>query len=92
MLTTPIADGDRIVLVASKGGADRHPAWYLNLVADPDVEVTTSAGHRRMVARTADPDERAALWPRIVRRYSGYRRYQERTARVIPVVICEPAT
>ncbi|MRG60217.1 nitroreductase family deazaflavin-dependent oxidoreductase [Agromyces sp. CFH 90414] len=92
MLTAPIVDDDRIVLVASKGGADRHPAWYLNLVADPRVELTTRTGLRPMIARTADADERAALWPRVVRSYAGYRRYQERTARVIPVVICEPAT
>ncbi|WP_353829075.1 nitroreductase/quinone reductase family protein [Agromyces sp. SYSU T0242] len=90
ILSAPILEPDRIVLVASKGGADHHPAWYLNLVADPDVEVGLRGSVRRMRARTATRDERAALWPRITAAYPGYARYQQRTRREIPVVVCEP--
>jgi deazaflavin-dependent oxidoreductase (nitroreductase family) len=92
MLTAPIHEPDRVVLVASKGGDDRHPTWYLNLVAHPDVELTEHGATRPMRARTADAAEKAALWPAIVRAYPGYGRYQRRTSRDIPVVICEPPT
>ena len=90
MLTAPIHDPERYVLVASKGGDDRHPQWYLNLVADPDVELTVDGETRPMTARTATPDEKAAMWPEIVDAYRGYSGYQSRTDRDIPVVICEP--
>lgn len=90
LLTSPVVEGERIVLVASKGGDDRHPDWYHNLVANPDVEVTIDGVTRPMRARTATPEERAELWPRIVARYRGYAAYQRRTSREIPVVICEP--
>jgi deazaflavin-dependent oxidoreductase (nitroreductase family) len=90
LLTAPVVDGDRVVLVASKGGDDRHPDWYRNLVANPDVELTIDGVTRPMRARTATPEERAELWPRIVARYRGYAAYQRRTRREIPVVICEP--
>jgi deazaflavin-dependent oxidoreductase (nitroreductase family) len=90
MLTSPIHDDGRYVLVASKGGDDRHPAWYLNLVANPEVELTVKGRTLPMVARTATGDERAALWSRIVREYGGYAGYQRKTSREIPVVICEP--
>ncbi|MEI5585360.1 MULTISPECIES: nitroreductase/quinone reductase family protein [unclassified Agromyces] len=89
VLSAPIVEPDRIVLVASKGGADRHPAWYLNLVAHPDVVVDLREGRRRMRARTATPAEKAELWPRITAAYAGYGRYQQRTRREIPVVVCE---
>lgn len=90
MLTTPVHDDDRIVLVASKGGDDRHPAWFLNLVAQPDVEITIDGTTRPMRARVASTDEKAELWPRITSAYKGYASYQRRTDRDIPVVICEP--
>lgn len=90
ILSAPVVEPDRIVLVASKGGSDRHPAWYLNLVADPDVVIELREGRRAMRARTASPDEKAELWPRVTSAYPGYARYQERTHRDIPVVICEP--
>lgn len=90
MLTAPIHDGERYVLVASKGGDPRHPAWYANLVAHPDVEVTVHGRTIPMTARTATPEERAELWPRITRSYRGYAAYQKKTTREIPVVICEP--
>lgn len=90
LLTAPISDSTRLVLVASKGGSDSHPQWYLNLRAHPDAAVTVSGRTWKVHARTATADERAELWPRIVRAYPGYGRYQRKTAREIPVVICEP--
>jgi deazaflavin-dependent oxidoreductase (nitroreductase family) len=90
MLTSPVYEPDRIVLVASKGGDDRQPDWYRNLVDDPNVEVTVRGTTRPMRARTASADEKAALWPAIVKAYPGYGSYQKRTERDIPVVIVEP--
>jgi deazaflavin-dependent oxidoreductase (nitroreductase family) len=90
MLTAPILEDDRVVLVASKGGDDRHPDWYRNLVANPDVELTIAGDTRAMRARTATAEEKAEMWPRIVAAYKGYAGYQRRTDRDIPVVICEP--
>jgi len=92
MLTAPIHEPNRIVVIASKGGDDRHPYWYLNLVADPDVEVTENGVTRPMRARTADEAEKARLWPQIVRANPGYAGYQQKTSRDIPVVVCEPRT
>jgi deazaflavin-dependent oxidoreductase (nitroreductase family) len=91
MLSAPISDGNRFVLVASKGGDDRHPQWYLNLVAHPEVELTVRDKTFRMRARTATPAEKAELWPTIVAVNPGYAGYQRKTDRDIPVVICEPA-
>ena len=90
MLTSPIHDESRVVLVASKGGNERDPLWYGNLRANPDVEVTMNGATRAMRARTASKDEKAELWPQIVATYKNYARYQERSGRDIPVVICEP--
>ena len=90
MLTAPIYEPERVVLVASKGGDDRHPEWYRNLVADPDVELTVGGTTRPMRAHTADATERAELWPRIVAAYRGYADYQRRTEREIPVVVLVP--
>ncbi len=90
MLTAPIVDGDRVVLVASKGGDDRDPDWYRNLVANPDIELTMAGQRRPMRARQASPDEKAELWPAVVAAYQGYGGYQRRTERDIPVIICEP--
>jgi deazaflavin-dependent oxidoreductase (nitroreductase family) len=90
MLAAPIAEVDRLVLVASFGGDDRHPAWYLNLEANPQVRATTAGSTRTMVARTATDQERAQLWPQITSRYPGYARYQKRTRRSLPVVILQP--
>jgi deazaflavin-dependent oxidoreductase (nitroreductase family) len=90
MLTAPVHSDDRCVLVASKGGDDRHPQWYLNLVAHPDIELTVKGRTMPMRARTASAEEKAELWPAIVAAYRGYESYQRKTARDIPVVICEP--
>jgi deazaflavin-dependent oxidoreductase (nitroreductase family) len=90
MLSVPIVDGDRLVLVASFGGDDRHPAWYLNLQANPEVRVTIAGSTRTMIARNATEEEKAELWPQIISVFEGYARYQERTERPIPVIILEP--
>ncbi|MBA3742919.1 nitroreductase family deazaflavin-dependent oxidoreductase [Sporichthya sp.] len=89
LLTTPIFDDRRVIVVASKGGHDEHPDWYKNLAANPDVEITLAGETRKMRARTAAPAEKAELWPQIVKVYSGYAGYQQRSDRDIPVVICE---
>ena len=90
MLAVPIADGDCLVLLASFGGDDRHPEWYLNHQADPEVRATIAGSTRTMIARTATEEERADLWPQIISVFEGYARYQKRTERSIPVVILEP--
>jgi deazaflavin-dependent oxidoreductase (nitroreductase family) len=90
MLTAPVIDGDRVVLVASKGGDDRDPDWYRNLVSHPEIELTMAGRRRPMRARRASPEEKAQLWPRVVAAYGGYAGYQRRTERDIPLVICEP--
>ena len=91
VLTAPVVDGDRIVLVASKGGDERDPDWYLNLVATPEASVIIHGDRRLVVARTASLAEKAELWPRVVAAYRGYAGYERRSSRDIPVVILEPA-
>jgi deazaflavin-dependent oxidoreductase (nitroreductase family) len=91
--TTPlvyVADGDAFVIVASKGGHPRHPAWYHNLRANP--ETTVQAGTRRVdvTARVATAAERKRLWPKAVDAWSDYANYQKRTDREIPLVVLEP--
>jgi len=91
--TTPLVyvdDPPNLVLVASKGGHPQHPAWYHNLRANPDTAVQVGASHRAVHARVATPGERERLWPKAIATYSGYRGYQERTDREIPLVILEP--
>jgi deazaflavin-dependent oxidoreductase (nitroreductase family) len=90
VLTAPVHDASRVVLVASKGGDDRHSQWYSNLKANPDVEIFIEGETRKLRARTASEGEHAELWPQIVRAYKGYGGYQDRTTRTIPVVVCEP--
>lgn len=92
MLTSPLQRGEIVVIVASKGGSDEHPDWYLNLVAHPEVTVTFQGGaERKMRARTATAAERAELWPHVTGAYGGYAGYQQKTDRTIPVVLLEPA-
>jgi deazaflavin-dependent oxidoreductase (nitroreductase family) len=90
LLSSPIHDEKRIVLIASKGGHQDHPDWYKNLVANPDVLVTVDDRTVPMRARTASLQERAKLWPAVVAAYQGYGGYQRNTEREIPLVICEP--
>jgi deazaflavin-dependent oxidoreductase (nitroreductase family) len=91
MLTSPYQEGSMLVLVASAGGNDRHPAWYLNVLSNPEVTVVLGGKPaRRMRADTAGPEERARLWPIITRDHSNYAGYQKRTTREIPVVVLRP--
>lgn len=76
-------------VIASKGGAPAHPAWYLNLQDDPNVHVQIKAEKFNARARTANPQERAALWEKMVKIYPPYDKYQAATSREIPVVILE---
>lgn len=89
MLTAPIVEDGRIVLVASYGGDSRHPTWFLNLRDHPDVRVLMDGADRPMRARVATEEEKAELWPRVVSGYTGYAGYQERTERDIPLVVLE---
>jgi deazaflavin-dependent oxidoreductase (nitroreductase family) len=91
--TTPLLyldDGDRLVIVASYGGDDRAPTWYLNLEANPEVGVEVGPASKRMRASVAAGEERAQLWQRLTRMYPPYNDYQARTNRRIPVVILTP--
>lgn len=91
--TTPllyIDDGNRKVVVASYGGADQHPAWYHNLLADPEVTVQTGPSVQQMRADVADPEERARLWAPLVANYRTYDDYQAKTERQLPVVVLTP--
>ncbi|HEX5616612.1 MAG TPA: nitroreductase family deazaflavin-dependent oxidoreductase [Acidimicrobiia bacterium] len=91
MLTSPVQEGSTLVIVASRGGDDVHPAWYHNLVADPQVEVALGGKAKQpMRARVATPDERARLWPQITAKYRNYAQYQTKTEREIPLVLLEP--
>jgi deazaflavin-dependent oxidoreductase (nitroreductase family) len=84
-------DDGRYVVVASRGGAPRHPDWYLNLSADPDVQVQVKADRFPARARTAEGDERERLWRRMAEIWPAYDDYQRKTERTIPVVVLERA-
>jgi deazaflavin-dependent oxidoreductase (nitroreductase family) len=90
MLTSPLQLDSTLVIVASRGGDDHHPAWFLNLRDEPLVEVATKneEKHQRR-ARIATTEERNAMWPQIVERYKNYGGYQSRTQREIPLVLLE---
>jgi F420H(2)-dependent quinone reductase len=85
-----LEDGPNVVIVASQGGLPRNPQWYHNLAAHPETTIQVRGRVRRVRARTATPDERETLWPRLVDLYADFENYQRWTDRVIPVVICEP--
>ena len=82
-------DNGRYLVVASKGGAPDHPAWYKNLATNPGVEVQVKADRFKARARTAGPDEKPALWQKMAAIWPAYNEYQEKTGRDIPVVILE---
>jgi deazaflavin-dependent oxidoreductase (nitroreductase family) len=93
-LTLPLIFGhsaDDYVVVASKGGAPAHPAWYLNLDANPEVQVQVKADRFKARAHTAQGEERAKLWRMMVGIYAPYEQYQTKTARQIPVVVLRPS-
>jgi deazaflavin-dependent oxidoreductase (nitroreductase family) len=90
--TSPLGyfkDGDDVVIVASKGGHPRNPAWFHNLKANPNTTVQIGSERRPVRARVATAEERDRLWPKAVEAYGGYAGYQKRTKRKIPLVILE---
>lgn len=92
MLTAPLMQGDTVVIVASRGGDDTHPAWFLNLRDDPDVQVALEGGPARPYrAEIAGAETRARLWPEITADHANYAGYQTKTDREIPVVLLHPA-
>ena len=91
MLTSPVQEAGVWVVVASRGGDDHHPAWFLNLRDHPDVEVRVQgAAPQPMRARVASAEERTRLWPQVTTAYPHYASYQEKTDREIPLVLLEP--
>ena len=85
-----LADGDKVVLVASKGGWDTHPLWYENLKADASVQVQIGEDKRPMRAADATDAERVVYWPRLIALYPDYDNYQSWTDRQIPLVVLSP--
>lgn len=91
--TSPLVytrDGEDYVLVASKGGYPRHPAWFHNVCAHPDTTIQVGRRTLQVHARVASDEERERLWPLCVATYGGYVGYQERAGRTIPVVVLSP--
>jgi deazaflavin-dependent oxidoreductase (nitroreductase family) len=85
-----LRDGDRVILVASKGGSEKNPMWYLNLRANPEVQVQIKKELLDLTARDATDEERARYWPQLVKMYPSFDDYQSWTDRKIPIVVCEP--
>ena len=88
--TTPLTyfeDGEELVIVASNGGEDTAPAWWLNLCGHPEATITIGTHSHAVTARAATDDEHARLWPVITATHAGYAAYARRTARPIPVVL-----
>jgi deazaflavin-dependent oxidoreductase (nitroreductase family) len=91
MLTSPLQEGDSMVIVASRGGDDQHPAWFVNLRDNPAVEVETKDQPKsNWVARIATSEERERMWPLITERYKNYGGYQSKTNREIPLIFLTP--
>jgi deazaflavin-dependent oxidoreductase (nitroreductase family) len=91
MLTSPYQEGQTVVIVASRGGDDRNPAWLANIKANPEVRVVFGGKpEQKMRAHIADAEERARLWPLITRDHKNYAGYQTKTTREIPVVLLDP--
>jgi deazaflavin-dependent oxidoreductase (nitroreductase family) len=86
-----VEDDGHFVVAASRAGSDHHPAWYLNLVAEPEVEIQVGADTHSVRARTLEGDERARCWARFVEAWDTYADYEKKTSRVIPVVALELA-
>jgi deazaflavin-dependent oxidoreductase (nitroreductase family) len=83
-------DGDDYLIIASQGGAPTHPNWYHNLLANPEAEIQVRSEHIRVVARTADTDEKTRLWKIMTDAWPNYDLYQTRTDREIPLVVLTP--
>ena len=91
MLTSPLQEDDTIVIVASRGGDDHHPAWFLNLRDNPEVTVKWKGDEpQSMTATVASDEERERMWPIIAEKYKNYAGYQKKTDREIPVVVLKP--
>lgn len=91
LLTSPLQEADTLVIVASRGGDDQHPAWFLNLRDNPQVIVKwKGAAPTTMTASIASPDERERMWPIVAEAYKGYAGYQNKTEREIPLVLLNP--
>jgi deazaflavin-dependent oxidoreductase (nitroreductase family) len=87
--TTPVLffeDGPDLIVVASFGGNDMHPAWYLNLLDCSEAEILINGERRQVVARRVSPEERKVIWPRLIERYPNFAVYQQRTSREIPLL------
>jgi deazaflavin-dependent oxidoreductase (nitroreductase family) len=84
-----LRDGDRVILVASRGGSDKHPMWYLNLRSNPTVQVQIKDEVLSLTARLATDDERAHYWPKLTAMYPSFDDYRSWTDREIPIVVCE---
>ena len=87
--TTPVLylqDGTGLIVVASFGGNDMHPAWYLNLEQCSQAEVIVKGEHRKVLARQLSPEEKQVIWPRLVQLYPQFKTYQQRTCREIPLM------
>lgn len=82
-----LQDEEDLVVIASWGGRDNHPEWYLNLLSHPEATAQVNGKCIPVIASTAPPERRARLWPEVVNAYEGYRGYQSKTDREIPVVI-----
>jgi deazaflavin-dependent oxidoreductase (nitroreductase family) len=88
MLTSPYQEEGRTYIVASRGGDDHNPAWFLNLRDNPEVTVSMQGGPaQKMRAEVADPGERARVWPLITSKHTNYAGYQRKTQREIPLVV-----
>lgn len=85
------AVGDQVLLVASYGGSPTHPVWYHNLKANPEIDIQVGDRIRRMIAHEASGEERERLWPLAVANFPAFAKYQAKTARTIPVMVCDPA-
>jgi deazaflavin-dependent oxidoreductase (nitroreductase family) len=83
-------DGEDFVIIASKGGASAHPAWYLNLMANPEATVEIEDREVRVMAEEADSEEKSRLWQKMVEMYPAYDAYQEKTEREIPLLVLRP--
>jgi deazaflavin-dependent oxidoreductase (nitroreductase family) len=93
--TTPLIfakDGERYLIVASQGGAPKHPLWYLNLLETPEVKIQVLSEQFRAMAHTATEDEKPRLWKLVTETWPNYNVYQTRTDRVIPLVVLDPIT
>ena len=85
-----LREGNRVILVASRGGSDKHPLWYLNLKANPQVSVQIKDEVLRLQARDATEQEREQYWPKLDAMYPSFGDYRSWTDRVIPIIICDP--